>query len=153
MGLEIGKPRLSRDQVLLATAKLYALRSTCARQHTGAIVARDGRILTTGYNGAPVGMAHCMHPDPTSTKPEDACRISVHAELNAIAFAARCGVALEGAELFCTHMPCVACTQGIINAGIKRVVYETPYRDRMGLFMLEQVGIEYMQLSSSVVIG
>lgn len=130
-----------RDFRLLQTARVFADSGTCSRLHTGAVVARDGRILVTGYNGAPTGVEHCYHENPSSTDPKDACRIAVHAEQNCVAFAARHGVALEGAEIVCTHQPCMSCAQSIINAGIRRVLYEQPYRDISGVTMLERVGI------------
>lgn len=130
-----------RDLRLMQTALLFADSGTCSRLRTGAVVARQGRILVTGYNGAPAGVEHCYHEQPTSLDPQDACRIAVHAEQNCVAFAARYGVALEGAEIICTHQPCVSCAQSIINAGITRVLYHAPYRDISGVTMLERVGI------------
>lgn len=133
--------RLKRDWRLMHTALLFAQSGTCSRLMTGAVVARDGRILVTGYNGAPAGVEHCYHENPTSVDPQDACRIAVHAEQNCVAFAARYGVSLEGAEIICTHQPCMSCSQSIINAGIGRVLYLNPYRDISGVTMLERVGI------------
>lgn len=130
-----------RDLRLMQTALLFAESGTCSRLHTGAVVARDGRILVTGYNGTPAGVEHCYHDDPSSVDPQDACRIAVHAEQNCVAFAARYGVALEGAEMVCTHQPCISCAQSIINAGITRVLYHQPYRLIEGVAMLERVGI------------
>lgn len=134
------------DETLLAIAFVMARRGTCSRAQTGAVVALRGRILTTGYNGSPAGMPHCAHDaDDVSTPDDDpdrpTCRVAVHAEANAVAFAARHGVALDGAELFCTLAPCVACAQLVVNAGIQRVVYGRVYRDLAGVRLLAEAGV------------
>jgi dCMP deaminase len=124
-----GRP--NRETTLLGTAYLWADRSTCARLKVGCVISRDGRILVQGYNGAPAGMPHCDYPH----EPEDC--LAVHAEANAIAFAARWGVMLEGAMLTCTHQPCLNCARLIINAGISRVIFSEPYRLKDGLRLLQ----------------
>jgi dCMP deaminase len=113
-----------------------------------------------GYNGAPAGLLHCNHDCDCGWEPHMAakgaghqtwckavtpCLRAVHAEQNAISFAARWGVGLEGAELFCTNQPCLACAQTIINAGIVKVIYAEPYRLRDGHELLEEAGIEVGQ--------
>jgi dCMP deaminase len=125
-------------------AHTMAQRSTCSRRHVGAVVARDGRVLVSGYNGAPKGMPHCEHPsrDDYGT----GCRIAVHAEANAVAFAARWGIRVEGADLFSTCVPCLACAQLIVNAGIVRVVAGEAYRDPAGENLLVSAGIEVVDL-------
>lgn len=127
--------RPSRDSILMDMAKLIATRSTCSRLHVGAVIARDGRVLVTGYNGAPAGLPHCVHE---TTEP---CTVSVHAEVNAIAYAARWGIRIEGADLFTTHSPCIACSQLIVNSGIVRVVYNHEFRETDGLDMLRSAGV------------
>lgn len=137
-----GRP--SRDEVLLAVASLMAKRGTCSRASVGAVVAKDGRILATGYNGAPSGMPHCGE-DPRHEKREDyegMCRDSGHAEGNAIAYAARHGISLERATLYTTHTPCLYCAQLIINAGIIRVLALAWYRDASGHDLLKRAGVE-----------
>ena len=133
------------------TAWLWAERSTCSRLHVGCVIARESRILTTGYNGTPAGMTHCDHnctcgtrwkmlyrSDHASDCPADKpCKTAVHAEANAITFAARYGLSLEGAFLYTTHMPCLNCCMLIVNSGVQAVVWETDYRDRSGLELLE----------------
>lgn len=133
--------RPSREEALLQTAVIWAARSTCSRRHVGCVIHREGRILVQGYNGAPTGLPHC--PDigqPPFHSPET-CR-AVHAEQNAIAWAARVGVGLLGSQLVCTDEPCLSCARSIINAGIESVVYVRPYRLNDGLVLLGEAGIE-----------
>jgi dCMP deaminase len=133
--------RPTRDEMLMTVAQAVAERSTCNRLHVGAVVAREGRMVVSGYNGPPSGMPHCGHRLDLDT-PAEACIRAVHAEANAIAFAARYGSPTEGAEMYVTHSPCVPCAQLIVNSGIVRVVYGTAYRLRTGLDLLEDAGIE-----------
>lgn len=150
--------RPSREEVLVETAFVWAKRSTCSRLAVGAVIHREGRILVQGYNGAPAGLPHCnhecnctpipaldgvQHMDNCNTRPQ-ACR-AVHAEQNAISWAARVGVALQNAEIVCTHQPCLSCARSIINAGIISVTYVHPYRLREGLLQLEEAGIRVEQ--------
>lgn len=128
--------------MLMDVAAIVATRSTCSRAHVGVVIAREGRILTTGYNGAPAGMDHCTHtPDDRG-----GCQVSVHAEVNAIAYAARYGISLEGAELYSTFMPCLPCAQVIINAGIREIFVKHLYRDKAGMQLLEAAGFDIMIL-------
>lgn len=155
--------RPSREETLMVTAHTWAQRSTCSRLQVGAVIAREGRILVQGYNGAPSGMPHCdhscdcyasvthpaspSHPEVSLMHAGDCasltpCTVAEHAERNAIAFAARWGVALEGAELVCTHQPCLPCAMSIINAGIRKVTFAEPYRLIDGVELLEKADIE-----------
>jgi dCMP deaminase len=140
--------RRSRDQMLMMMAEAAAGRSTCSRLNVGAVIALDNRPISTGYNGAPAGVAHCDHREHQGVWNEGGCKIAVHAEANAIIFAARHGVAIAGAELFSTHEPCLACCNMIINAGITRVVFLHPYRDHAGLELLNSVGMLTIGYSS-----
>jgi dCMP deaminase len=128
-----GRP--SQADMLLAVAATVATRATCSRLAVGAVLARDGRILSTGYNGAPAGRPHCQHLD------DQPCTVAVHAEANALVFAARHGVATLDATLYATHAPCQACAGLIINAGISAVVYAHPFRSAAGLNLLRSAGI------------
>lgn len=120
----------------MGMARLQSLRSTCSRLQVGALVHRDGRILCTGYNGAPRGVDHCDHErDPGP------CLIAAHAERNLIDFAARHGIRLEGAEMILTDTPCAQCAGSIINAGIISVIAAREYRDPLGSNMLRQAGV------------
>jgi len=136
--------RLSRDELLENIAQLVAERSTCGRLSVGALLASEGRIISMGYNGAPAGMPHC---DESVCYPgsEEPCTRTVHAEANAIAFAARKGIETEGATLYTTHSPCNECAKLIINAGIKRMIYWEEYRDPAPLVMLEEAGVDWDQ--------
>jgi dCMP deaminase len=133
--------RLPLEDVLMMSAELWAQRGTCNRLYTGAVIAREGRILSTGYNGVPSGLPHCNHNNPDSTSEGDACTRAVHAEANAIAFAARQGIAIGGSTMYATHQPCSSCAQIIINSGIEEVWYKEPYRKRDGVDLLHSAGV------------
>jgi len=141
--------RPSRDDVCMQMAEVVSRRGTCGRAQVGAILARDGRVLATGYNGPPSGLPHCFDADGCTgldRVAENGCKRSVHAEANCIAFAARHGLATEGATLFCTTLPCLRCAELIINAGIYRVVYATDYRIKDGEILLQQAGVDIIKL-------
>lgn len=154
--------RISRSVMLMRMAQVVALRGTCSRAKVGAVISRDGRILTLGYNGAPKGLPHCSHecdcgstdkygdvilPHSSDCSSLGGCQVSEHAERNAIAWSARTGVALEGSQIHCTHAPCLDCARSIINAGIKTVSYVIPYRLTAGVELLEQAGIQVIALA------
>ena len=132
-----GWTRPSWDAYFMDIARAVATRATCLRRRVGAILVRDKRILATGYNGAPSGIVHCREVGclrerlgvPTGEKHE-MCRGS-HAEQNVLAQAARYGIAVEGAALYCTNEPCVICTKLLINAGISEIVFEHEYPDEL----------------------
>lgn len=127
----------------LAVAEVISTAGTCSRRQVGAILVQDRRIVSTGYNGAPSGMDHCEHPtEPIDWNTEgNPCGIAVHAELNAIAFAARHGIKTEGAMMYCTDEPCLKCAQAIVNAGIYAVVYMKEYHTHDGKELLAKAGI------------
>ena len=137
--------RISRDDLLANIAQLVARRSTCLRLSVGAVLAQEGRIVSTGYNGAPAGLPHC---EPETCGPDDVCVRTVHAEANVIAFAAKEGIQTMGATLYTTHSPCMECAKLIINAGIRRVVYWEEYRDPSPLELLERAGVEWDQIGA-----
>jgi dCMP deaminase len=116
----------------------------------GAVIAKDGRHIGSGYNGAPAGMAHCEHEvmtfDPYAAEAAvkasgEGCRIAIHAEANALAYCARDGISVLGATIYTTLSPCYACSQLIIAAGLIRVVYGRPYRMSAGILLLENAGV------------
>lgn len=137
--------RPSRDTTLMDTAHVWARRSTCDRAHVGAVISRDGRTLSTGYNGAPAGMPHCVHHQWTELDPvpvSGGCTVAVHAEANAIAWAARHGVKLDGAEMHTTRATCPGCAKLVVQAGIVRVVFYEAHRDMTGVHLLDRAGID-----------
>lgn len=131
--------RPSRDQMLMEICEVVSKRTTCERRQVGAVIARNGRVLSLGYAGAPSGLPHCS---PAVCDASTPCRRTIHAEQNAIAWAAREGIATDGATLYCTTEPCLECAKVIINAGIRRVVFRDPYRVHEGRLLLQSVGIE-----------
>lgn len=146
-----------RDRWLMDLAEVVAQRGTCTRLQVGVVFSRRGRVISTGYNGAPSGLPHCDHRCNCFGTPEceaqcnsqHPCTEAEHAERNAIAFAARHGVALEGTDMHVTHMPCLACAMSIINAGIETVVYANTYRDLPGVELLELAGITVVDLNAT----
>ncbi len=139
--------RPSIDKYFLEIASVVAKRSTCLRNHVGAVIVRDKRILTTGYNGAPSNMEHCLDigcirqkNNIASGTHHEKCR-AVHAEQNAIIQAALHGVSIEGATLYCTHQPCILCAKMMINSKIERVVYSIPYPDTDALEFFAEAGV------------
>lgn len=126
--------RPSWDEYFLKITKIVGTRGTCDRGHAGCVIAKDKRILSTGYAGSPIGLPHCDdvgHELHTVTHPDghksQHCIRTTHAEQNAIVQAARVGIPLNGATLYCKMTPCYTCAKMIINAGIKRVVCAQDY--------------------------
>ena len=135
------------DDYFLNIAEVVATRSTCLRRKIGAVLVKDKRIISTGYNGAPSGAAHCLdigcirdRKKIESGTMHEMCR-AVHAEQNAVIQAALHGVSTRGATLYCTHQPCVICAKILINAGIVRVVFSRPYPDKNALKYFEEAGV------------
>ncbi|MBN1931078.1 MAG: cytidine/deoxycytidylate deaminase family protein [Desulfobacterales bacterium] len=134
--------------------KLVAKRSTCLRRAVGAVIVKDKRILSTGYNGAPSGIEHCIDRGClreklkiSSGERHELCR-GIHAEQNAIIQAALHGVSIKGATLFCTNLPCSICTKMIINAGIEKIIYATGYADSLSADLLKEAGIETIKINT-----
>ena len=117
-----------------------ARRSTCNRAQVGAIIVKDKRILTTGYNGAPKGLPHCL--DEGCEIVEGHCVRTLHAEQNAIIQAALHGVSLAGGTIYTTHQPCATCAKMLINAGLVRVVYAGQYPDELAMKYLRGAHIQ-----------
>lgn len=127
-------------------AELYAGRSSCLRANVGAVAVREGRIVATGYVGAPSGMPHCLDVG-CEIGPDGGCIRSVHAEANLVAWSARTGTALQDTEIYCTHAPCLACAKLLANSGVERFTYELPYRDAEGLYLLQKRGVTIIRAS------
>src|SRR3982750_2479265 len=109
----------------MGMAQLLSQRSTCLRAHVGALIVVDGRPAGGGYNGAPSGLPECLDVGCAVDDPEQGCQRAVHAEANAIAWAARHGVGTHDATMYCTYAPCKACAHLIIAAQFSRFVYQT----------------------------
>jgi len=127
--------RPSWDQYFLTITRQVAERSTCKRAKVGAVIVRDKNILATGYNGAPAGLAHCtevgclIYESKTpSGEIEENCYRTIHAEINAIAQAAKNGVGIRDAAIYVTHTPCIHCMKVLINTGITQIFYERDYK-------------------------
>ncbi|HBN07287.1 MAG TPA: cytidine deaminase [Cyanobacteria bacterium UBA8530] len=131
--------RPSWDDYFFQLAEVVSSRSTCLRRQVGALLVRDNRILTTGYNGAPAGVAHCQEAGclrnqlniPSGEK-QELCR-GLHAEQNAVVQAALHGVDTSGATAYVTIQPCLTCMKILINAGIKKIVYQGDYPDPLAV--------------------
>jgi dCMP deaminase len=117
-----------------------AKRSTCPRAAVGAVIVRDKRILTTGYNGSPAGLAHCTEVGCLMVNSH--CVRALHAEQNAIIQGALHGVDVSHSTIYVTHQPCLVCAKMVINAGIERVVYAGQYPDKIARGFLEEAGLE-----------
>lgn len=135
---------------------LVAKRSTCIRRQVGAILVKDKRILATGYNGAPSGIAHCQDVgclrekgNIPSGERHELCRGS-HAEQNAIVQAATYGIPIKDAILFCTNLPCSICIKMIINAGINTIFYEEGYPDALSEKLISESGITLTKVQKDV---
>jgi len=127
--------RPSWHQYFLTITRNVAERSTCTRAKVGAVIVRDKNILATGYNGAPAGLPHCIDAGClvyTSRTPtgevEENCFRTIHAEINAIAQAAKNGASIRDADIYITHTPCIHCVKVLINTGIRRIFYEREYK-------------------------
>lgn len=127
---------------------LVKSRGTCPRRQVGAVVVKDKRVLTTGYNGAPRNFPHptdqgCIRDELgiPSGMMADVCPC-LHAEQNAIIQAATTGVSIEGADIYCTTQPCTQCSRMIANCGIRRVIFEHAYPDPLSIGLLTTAGVE-----------
>jgi len=146
--------RPSWDEYFMKIAELVKERSTCLRRQVGALLVKDNRILTTGYNGAPPGAKHCEEIGclretlgiPSGERHE-LCR-ALHAEQNAVIQAAKYGISIEGSTIYTTTYPCVICAKIIIASGIKRIVYKGGYPDELSKAFLEQSGIDVEEMQS-----
>ncbi len=140
--------RLSWDQYFMTITRQVAERSTCMRAKVGAVIVRDRSILATGYNGSPAGMPHCTdvgcliyeskNPDGEIEKN---CFRTIHAEINAIAQAAKNGASIKDASIYITHTPCIHCLKVLVNTGIRDIYYEKPYKLHTVSDILENTGV------------
>lgn len=146
------------DHRFMEMAKLVASWASCYQQERkiGAVIVKDKRVMTTGYNGAPAGVKTCVERGeclrkklgiPSGTRHE-MC-YAVHAEQNAIIQAAKLGISIDGATLYCTHQPCILCAKMICNSGIERVVYGEGYPDPFSLEIFREAGVLVEQYDPS----
>ncbi len=138
MTANINRP--SWNEYFMNIAQEVAKRSTCERAQVGAVIVREKRILTTGYNGSPRGLEHCT--EVGCLMDNGHCIRTLHAEQNAIIQAALHGVITEGATIYVTHQPCFICAKTIINAGISEIVYDREYKDDRSLDFLQKAGVK-----------
>lgn len=151
----------SWDQTFLKIAQEIATHSTCGKTQVGAVLTIDRRIISTGFNGVPAGITpHCcdiFKPEDFNCSPADEgsrhtehafyqLENEIHAEINAILFAAKHGISTLGATIYLTMNPCPACANALINAGVIRVVYIDEYRITKGIDILKQVNINVEQI-------
>lgn len=158
------KKRLGRGSYYLAILEAVRARSTCDRGMAGAIIVKDNRLISAGYVGAPAGDKHCddighlmeyrtmvnLAIQRNTQEYSTHCIRTVHAELNAILQAARFGIAVEGATMYCTMMPCYECAKAIVNAGIKKVIAVHPYQNQQrSIFLFRRTGLAYYILKKN----
>ena len=143
------------DKRFMELAEVVATWSSCYQdnRHVGAVIVRNKRIITTGYNGAPESIESCKDREsclrrikniPSGTM-QEVC-YAVHAEQNAICQAAKLGISIQGATLYCTHQPCVICCKMIINSGISKVYYKYGYPDEFSLQLFKEAGVELIKM-------
>ncbi len=144
--------RPSWNEYFIKITEEVAKRSTCLRRKTGALIVKAKRILTTGYNGAPMGLKHCAQvgclresQNVASGERHELCR-GLHAEQNAIIQAALYGVEISGSTVYTTHQPCVFCAKMIINAGIKEIKFKNSYPDPLAESLLKEAKVKLTQL-------
>ena len=139
------------DDYFMEITHLITSRSTCLRRKVGALLVKDKRILSTGYNGAPRHLPHCEEIGclrdklkiPSGER-QEICR-GLHAEQNAIIQAAMHGTGVKESVLYCTHQPCLTCAKMIINVGIRKIVFQGNYPDSLALEMLKQAKVKLIK--------
>lgn len=142
----MGRP--SWDEYFMKITELVASRATCLRRKVGAVLVRNKRILTTGYNGPPSGITHCEQRggcirDELKIPSGERMELSraIHAEQNAIIQAAKVGISIEESTLYVTTHPCFTCSKMLINAGVKKIIYKEGYPDSFAMEILKEAGV------------
>jgi len=145
--------RPSWDEYFMEIVEIIKSRSTCLRRQVGALIVKDKRILTSGYNGAPSGCKHCSESgcirddlNIPSGERHELCR-ATHAEQNAIAQAAYSGTSVKDSTLYITAQPCVLCAKLAINAGIEKIIYQGDYPDELAMQLLKEAGVRIVKFS------
>lgn len=144
------------DDYFMEIAEVIKKRSTCIRRQVGAVIVKDNRILTTGYNGVPPKMQHCTEAGclreklkVPSGQRHELCR-ALHAEQNAVIQAAKNGIAIDGSTIYITAQPCIICAKILIASGIKRIVYNGEYPDELSMEMIRESKIECVKYEGTV---
>jgi len=138
--------RPSFDEIYMQLAEQLARRSHCVKMQVGAVLTKDTRIISLGYNGPPAGTHNCDEEWPDTGCPRDSkgsCSLALHAEQNAILYAAKNKVDMEGSTLYVTLAPCIACARVIFSVGIKKVIYKNSYAEYKGIGIEE--GVEFLK--------
>jgi dCMP deaminase len=148
--------RPDNDTYFMSMAELVATRSTCLRRKVGAVIVKEKRVLTTGYNGAPKGLRHCaevgcvrLENKIESGTRHELCR-GVHAEQNAVIQAAYFGVSIKDASVYTTNFPCVLCAKILLNAGITEIIYKDDYVDELSRSMLAEANVKVRRFDLKV---
>ncbi len=147
------------DSRFMKMADFIGSWSSCYQENrqVGAVIVRDKRIITTGYNGAPSGVKSCKEKGECLRKKLniasgtrlESC-YAVHAEQNAIAQAAKLGESVDGATIYVTHQPCTICTKMIINSGIKKIIYRNGYPDEFSKVLLDEAGVALIKFDDNL---
>ncbi|HAZ37673.1 MAG TPA: cytidine deaminase [Clostridiaceae bacterium] len=144
------------DDYFMEIAEVIKKRSTCIRRQVGAVIVKDNRILTTGYNGVPPKMQHCTEAGclreklkVPSGQRHELCR-ALHAEQNAVIQAAKNGIAIDGSTIYITTQPCIICAKILIASGIKKIVYNGEYPDELSMEMIKESKIEFVKYEGTV---
>ena len=136
--------RISFKELFVETTKLVAKRSSCVKTQQAALLIKDNRIISFGYNGPPADTLNCLEEGGEEVCGKDSngsCFLGIHAEANAIGYAARNGIVTEGCIIYCTMTPCISCAKLIVAAGIKKFYYIDEYRLPDGKIFLEYCSI------------
>jgi len=145
------------DLYFMDIADVVASRSNCSRRHVAAVIVKDNRIISTGYNGTPRGIKNCFEggcprcsSDTLTGEKLDEC-ICSHGEENAIVQAAYHGISVKDGVMYTTYSPCLLCAKMIINAGIAEVVYKERYSiDAISMSLLKEAGVEIRALKTTI---
>lgn len=155
--MSITNARPSFDDIYMELASNLALRSHCVKAKVGAVLTKDTRIISLGYNGPPAGTHNCDLEWPDTGCPRDSkgsCSLALHAEQNAILYAAKNNVPIEDCTLYVTLSPCIACARIIYTTGIRRVIFKDSYaqykgiRNDEGVDFLRKFGVEVVQFNN-----
>ena len=142
--------RISFEELFVKTTKLVAKRSSCVKAQQAALLIKDNRIISFGYNGPPAGTLNCLEDGGEEACGKDSngsCRLGIHAEQNAIADCAKRGVCCLGAEVYITHYPCIICCRILLASGITSIKYIEDYKnDELVKKFTDELNVEVIQI-------